>query len=485
MAKKKQELTVEEKLAAALVREEEQPYEVPGNWVWTYLTKGYADCLDRYRKPINATERSNRNGEVPYYGATGQVGWIDDYLTDENLVLVGEDGAPFLDYLKEKAYIIDGKAWVNNHAHILKSFYGEIGNKYLMHYLNIFNFKEYVNGTTRLKLTQSSLNIIPIPLPPLAEQQRIVDRIESLFDQLDQAKALIQEALDSFETRKAAILHRAFTGELTKKWRVAKILDTPEGIYNNIICDRTAIGAVSKDVTQYLKDICLNEVVDKNNWLCLKAMVLCENITCGGTPTGYISEKGDIPFLKVYNIVNNQIDFNYRPQFIDNNTNLGKLKSSILKPRDIVMNIVGPPLRKIAFIPEDYPEWNMNQAIVRFRTVDYIEPKYFYYCLLYPNTLDSVIRNTKGVVGQANISITQSRNLIIPVPSRQEQKEIVRILDDLFAKEQAAKDLCDLIDQIDTIKKTILGKAFRGELGTNVVGEESAVELLKGLLIVV
>ena len=74
MAKKKQELTVEEKLAAALVREDEWPYEVPGNWVWTYLTKGYADCLDRYRKPINATERSNRNGEVPYYGATGQ--WV-------------------------------------------------------------------------------------------------------------------------------------------------------------------------------------------------------------------------------------------------------------------------------------------------------------------------------------------------------------------------------------------------------------------------
>lgn len=344
------------------------------------------------------------------------------------------------------------------------------------------NFIKVGKGGAQPNISQEIIKTHAFPLPPLAEQQRIVDRIESLFDQLDQAKDLIQDALDSFKTRKAAILHQAFTGQLTKKWREAKILDTPEGIYNNIVRDRIAIGAVSKDVSQYLNDICLNEVVDKNNWLCLKAMVLCENITCGGTPTGFISEKGDIPFLKVYNIVNNQIDFNYRPQFIDNNTNLGKLKSSILRPRDIVMNIVGLPLRKIAFIPEDYPEWNMNQAIVRFRTIDYIEPRYFYYCLLYPNTLDSVIRNTKGVVGQANISITQSRNLIIPVPSRQEQQEIVRILDDLFAKEQNAKELCDLIDQIEAIKKTILGQAFRGELGTNDAGEASAEEILKNIL---
>ena len=107
--------------------------------------------------------------------------WIDDYLTNEHLVLVGEDGAPFFELLKDKAYIIEGKAWINNHVHIVKSFYGMKGNEYLKHYLNIFNYNGYVNGTTRLKLTQSRLREIPIPMAPILEQQRVVERIESLF----------------------------------------------------------------------------------------------------------------------------------------------------------------------------------------------------------------------------------------------------------------------------------------------------------------
>lgn len=104
--KKQPELTVEEKLQQALVPEAEQPYKVPDNWCWTYL-KSITDCLDNFRKPINASERNTRLGDIPYYGATGQVGWIDDYLTNEELVLLGEDGAPFLDLLKNKAYLIN------------------------------------------------------------------------------------------------------------------------------------------------------------------------------------------------------------------------------------------------------------------------------------------------------------------------------------------------------------------------------------------
>lgn len=218
-AKKEKALTPEEKLAQALVPDVEQPYRVPENWCWGYLTASFAECKDSYRKPINATERAGRIGSIPYYGATGQVGWIDDYLTDEELVLLGEDGAPFLDLNKDKAYLILGKAWVNNHAHILKSFFGHAGNLYLLHYLNAFNYTGYVNGTTRLKLTQSSMDTIPVPIAPLAEQQRIVDRIESLFVKLDEAKEKAQAVVDGFEDRRAAILHKAFTGELTAEWR--------------------------------------------------------------------------------------------------------------------------------------------------------------------------------------------------------------------------------------------------------------------------
>ena len=159
----------------------------------TYKLGDVADILDSFRKPINSTERTKRiqgkkeNELYPYYGATGQVGLIDEYLTDGEYVLVGEDGAPFLEPFKNKSYIIRGKAWVNNHAHIISGKKGVSCNQYLNYYLNSFDYRDYVNGTTRLKLTQGNLVEIPIPLPPLPTQRLIVSRIETLFAELDKA----------------------------------------------------------------------------------------------------------------------------------------------------------------------------------------------------------------------------------------------------------------------------------------------------------
>lgn len=176
------------------------------------------------------------------------MGWIDDFLTNEQLVLVGEDGAPFLDLIKDKAYIIEGKAWVNNHAHILRSRFGTVGNLFLMHYLNVFNYNDFVNGTTRLKLTQGSMDTMPVPIPPVPEQQRIVDRIESLFAKLDEAKQKAQDALDSFETRRAAILHKAFIGELTAQWRKEHgvEMESWENVSVSEICHSLKYGTAKK-----------------------------------------------------------------------------------------------------------------------------------------------------------------------------------------------------------------------------------------------
>ncbi len=219
IAKNENTLTLEEKLFQALVPEVEQPYKLPKNWCWGYLTKSIAVCKDSFRKPVNANDRSRRVGAIPYYGATGQVGWIDDFLTDEELVLLGEDGAPFLELTQDKAYLINGKAWVNNHAHILKSLLGHVGNLYLLNYLNIFNFSGYVNGTTRLKLTQASIDTIPVPIAPLVEQQRIVDRIESLFAKLDEAKEKALAVIDGFEDRKSEILHKYLSVNRSRKYK--------------------------------------------------------------------------------------------------------------------------------------------------------------------------------------------------------------------------------------------------------------------------
>ena len=109
------------------------------NWQIVCL-QDIVDILDSKRIPVNRDERAKRLGEIPYYGATGQVGWIDDYLFDEELVLLGEDGAPFLERARPKAYIIRGKSWVNNHAHVLRA-RSNIDSRYLLHALNLTDYR--------------------------------------------------------------------------------------------------------------------------------------------------------------------------------------------------------------------------------------------------------------------------------------------------------------------------------------------------------
>ena len=161
--------------------------QLPNGWVTCRLEQ-VAEILDNLRKPINASERESRikNRKIdelyPYYGATGQVGLIDDYVVNGHYLLLGEDGAPFLDKNAIKAYSISGKGWVNNHAHILSP---KIDFEFLQYSLNQIDYSEYVNGSTRLKLTQTDMRSIKIMLPPLAEQERIKSKIQALFSQLD------------------------------------------------------------------------------------------------------------------------------------------------------------------------------------------------------------------------------------------------------------------------------------------------------------
>ena len=161
--------------------------KLPEGWAVCCL-ENVAKVLDNLRKPINSNERNSRiankheNELFPYYGATGQVGFIDDYLVDGTFLLLGEDGAPFLDKYAIKSYPIKGKCWVNNHAHILEP---QCDFDYLMYYLNHVDYKDYVNGSTRLKLTQSDMRSIIILLPPLTEQKRISVKVKYLFRLLD------------------------------------------------------------------------------------------------------------------------------------------------------------------------------------------------------------------------------------------------------------------------------------------------------------
>ena len=160
---------------------------MPEGWTICQLEQ-VVEILDNLRKPINTNERNARIANkqeqdlFPYYGATGQVGMIDDFIIDGHYLLLGEDGAPFLDKYAVKAYAINGKCWVNNHAHILVP---KIDFEYLTYFLNYVDYSKYVNGSTRLKLTQTDMRSIEILLPPLQEQKRIKVFIQNVFHSLD------------------------------------------------------------------------------------------------------------------------------------------------------------------------------------------------------------------------------------------------------------------------------------------------------------
>ena len=167
------------------------------------------DILDNQRIPVNATERLQRIGDVPYYGATGQVGTIDRAIFDETLILLGEDGVPFFDPTKHKAYEISGPSWVNNHAHVLRA-KPEVVQRYLLHFLNIFNYTGYVNGATRLKLTQGDMKRIPVPIPDIAIQTKIVSKIDLVFEEINKLKERIALKEEITKGLRESFLRNAF-----------------------------------------------------------------------------------------------------------------------------------------------------------------------------------------------------------------------------------------------------------------------------------
>ncbi|MEI3284902.1 restriction endonuclease subunit S [Anaerobutyricum hallii] len=435
MAKvKSKKITLEE----ALVPVEEQPYEVPENWCWTYLLNGFAECKDGNRKPINASERAEREGDIPYYGATGQAGWIDDYLTDEQLVLLGEDGAPFLELLKDKAYLIEGKAWVNNHAHIIKSHYGEVGNKYILHYLNVFNFHGYVNGTTRLKLTQASMRTIPVPLPPLAEQKRIVEQIESLFAKLDEAKEKALSVVESFELREKAIYKKAFEGDLTNSWRAENGINISE--WEEIPFEK--LGKLERGRSKHRP---------RND----------KRLFGGKYP---FIQTGDVAGAGMYVTSHKQTlsEFGF--------------EQSRMFPKGTLCITIAANIGDAAILSYDccFPD-----SVVGFTPGEKCLNKYMYF---YLQEIKAELEYIAPATAQKNLNLKLLGKVEIKVPSLKEQEKIVEILEkQINDQENIVEKAENVIETIDVMKKSILAKAFRGELGTNIETEESAIELLKSI----
>jgi type I restriction enzyme S subunit len=190
---------------------------LPVGWKEVCLEQ-VVEILDRLRVPLNAKQRAERPGPYPYYGANGQVGNIDDFIFDGDFAILAEDGGHFNDPFRPVAYRVEGKFWVNNHAHVLRTL-DQIPTMYLVHFLNSSNLMPFVGGSTRLKLNQGSMRQIPIRIAPLNEQRRIVAKIEDLTARSRAAKQALDAIPPLLERFRQSVLAAAFRGDLTKQWR--------------------------------------------------------------------------------------------------------------------------------------------------------------------------------------------------------------------------------------------------------------------------
>ncbi len=177
-----------------------------------------AECLDRLRVPV--TEADRILGDVPYYGANGQQGWINQAIFNEPLVIVAEDGGHFSNPSRGVAYRIDGPAWVNNHGHVLRAA-AQVDTNFLFRLLQNYDFQPYISGSTRSKLTQKQLLSAEVPLPPLPEQRRIA----AILDHADALRAKRRQVLTHLDSLTQSIFHDMFRADDYPSRRLDELID--------------------------------------------------------------------------------------------------------------------------------------------------------------------------------------------------------------------------------------------------------------------
>ncbi|TCL36803.1 type I restriction enzyme S subunit [Anaerospora hongkongensis] len=497
MAKKeKLSLSPEELLEQALVKEEEQPYAVPGNWVWTRLAS-----LVNIHRGVSFTKNDAKLKKENTTCLILRGGNINDgkLIFDDN-IYVSKSLVKEVQLLKKNDIIIvasTGSTKVIGKAAISEENYADVAfgafitlvrvkedlnQKFVAFYFLSEMYRslirKYAKGVNINNIKNEHILFMPFVLPPLPEQQRIVAVIESLFEKLNRAKELAQTALDSFENRKSAILHKAFTGELTRKWREEntsehnKLLEVILEFYTN--------SSKLKDIS-IIKEFQGKASVLKNikNSKWYKCHIGAIGIVCNGsTPSRKVLKYwgGEISWVSSGEVRNNVI--NYTNEKI---TTEGYNASSVrmLNKGSILIAMIGEgKTRGQTAILNIDATINQNIAAIDLSHKCVIS-KFVWYWLQYQYENNRQVGNGSGPKA---LNCHKIRNLDFILPPLLEQQEIVRILDNLLENEQKAKDLCDVIDKIDHMKKSILARAFRGELGTNNPAEESALGLLKEVL---
>lgn len=450
MPKKKTALTIEERLQQALVPAEEQPYEVPENWVWVYgknifmpMESRKPDGEDFYYIDIDAIDNNNQVVTEAKKIKTAQAPSRASrklHTGDTVFSLVRP-------YLKNIAYIdVQLSDCIASTGFFVCTPNAALNDKYLYRLMVssyvVDGLNKHMKGDNSPSIRKDDIENYPFPLPPLSEQQRIVERIEELFAKLDEAKERLQEVVDSFAVRKAAILHKAFTGELTQQWR-------------------------------------LENGVSDESWEEKTIGEICSSLKYGTSKKS--SDDGEVVVLRMGNLQNGEIDWSNLAYTSDEED----IKKYLLKSGDVLFNRTNSPelVGKTSIYRGEMPAIYAGYLIKLDYEKNIVVGDYLNYYLNSSKAKEYYMQVKTDGVSQSNINAKKIGEFEIPLPTLSEQHEIVRLIDDLLARERAAQQAAEqALASIDLMKKSILARAFRGELGTNKASEASALELLKQVM---
>ena len=484
----KVEISLEEKLKQALVPVDEQPYTIPSNWVWTRYDVLFSDISKNEKKIEEKNYLENGEIAIVSQGKDRIVGYsnvleVEPYKEELPLIIFG-DHTLNLKYIEFPFYIgADGVKVLKTTDIIIP--------KFLFYLLN--NLKTFSLINTGYRRHYPILKKLFFPLPPINEQRRIVEKLDFLFDKIKKAKELIEEIKVDIENRKISILDRAFKGVLTSKWRnenkTSDVRELLKSINDEKIkkWEEDCIQA-EKDGNKKPKKPNIKEVEDMivpvdeqpyklpDSWVWVYNKSLTEIIGDGLHGTPNYDSNGEYYFINGSNLKNLKIEINDETKKI-NRIEYEKYKKK-LGNSTILLSINGT-LGNIALYKDEKIILGKSAAYLNYSVTEIIP--FIIFLLKTPYFKLFCEENYTGSTIK-NIPLSALRNFLIPLPPLEEQQEIVRVLDEVLENENKVKELLELEERIDILEKSILHKAFKGELGTQNSSDESALNLLKSIL---
>ncbi|WP_078578475.1 restriction endonuclease subunit S [Salipaludibacillus agaradhaerens] len=425
--KVKKQKTVEELLEEALVPEEEQPYEVPGNWVWVK----FGSVLSIASGKSLTKKQMDEDGIIPVYGGNGVTGFHSEWNVDSPTIVIGRVG-----FYCGSVHKTPSKAWITDNAFIVKYNSGIFDEHFLHWMLSYYDLKKYSSSSAQPVISGRTLNPSPLVLPPLNEQKRIADKVESLLNKVDEAKRLIDEAKETFELRRATLIKAT-----------------------------------------------LDEQANKNkteeSWKTIKIKELF-NIFGGGTPSKSKDDywNGDIPWISAKDMKKTYIsgtqDYITKEGLENSSAKLAKKGSVVMVVRSGILQRTLP----VGFL---LTECAVNQDLKVFDSGDEIVNKYLMWYVK-GNEKNLLHNYSKSGTTVNSIEFEKLKSHEIILPPMDVLKKKINKIENLVRKEESSMSILKSVTSIEDLKASILAKAFRGELGTNDPTEESAIELLKEVL---